>query len=232
MVAPTNHSNGNGNGYKSPLQRRTQRIALESAGFTVAEGASMFTSLGVVAVADVLAPGVLRDASKFVSKHLIEPNLDAIERGIGKVCKLEECKSDEHLTREERSQQLARTLLLFSASWAAGMAAKLGTRRGLNRAFGVEAVPNKRKEFIILAADEVVHYGSLITANMLMPGMTDEFIRTTTDVLEKCGVPKRKAKELSAYCMMWEMPNLLGLLSGLGAVYATHTYPEKFGLKP
>lgn len=217
----------------------TREFALESAGFAVAEGVSMATALGVVAIADQLFPSVVNGAADVLAKVVIEPNLDFIEKTINRVCKLEECKRDESIPREERAHSLAKTGVVFTASWAASMAAKLATRRVLNHSFGIQdhsGWDNKwaptRKEWIILAADEPVHYGSLILANTAAASTTDTFIRSTQGVLEKCGVPKDKAHELASYTMIWEMPNFMGLLAGIGAIYATHKYPSTFGIKP
>lgn len=214
-------------------------VALESAGFAVAEGASMVASLGVVAVADQLFPDLVNKSADVLAKVVVEPNLDFIESTINRVCKLEECKKDESIPREERAHNLAKTGVVFTASWVASMAAKLGTRRVMNGAFGIQDHSGSgswwrptRKELILLAADEPVHYGSLLLANTSLAPATDAFIRTTTDVLNKCGVPKEKAHELASYTMIWEMPNFLGLLAGVGAIYATHKYPHTFGIKP
>lgn len=213
-------------------------IAMESVGFAVAEGVSMATALGVVAVADQIAPGIINGAAHVVSKGFVLPFLDPIEKGLGKICHLEECKRDDSIPREERAERLAKTLVVFGVAWVASMAAKLETRRLMNRSLGVDD-PHQgsffhlsRKEAIIVGTDEVVHYGSLLAANTMGASVTDDFIRTTQGVLEKCGVPKEKAHELAAYTMVWEMPNLLGLLAGLGAVYATHKYPGTLGMKP
>lgn len=221
----------------------SRNIALESLGFTVAEGVSMGTALGVVAVADqVLPPALLDASSKLLARIVIQPLLDPIEAGLGKVCKLKECQRDTSISRQERAEQLAKTLIVFGLSYVASFAAKLHTRRMMNKTFDIptDALPHtkpwelwklSRREGFILGADEGVHYGSLILANTLAAETTDDFIRATTNVLVKCGVPEKKAHELAAYTMVWEMPNFLGLVAGLGAIHTAHKHPDMFGIK-
>lgn len=228
------HSHTNG---RSPAHK----IGLESLGFTIAEGVQMLTSLGVVAVADQVAPGVISDVSKTLGKIVVQPLLDPIEATMGALCKLEECKKNDQLTREQRAEQIAKVLVVFGASWAAGFIAKVQTRRGLNKAFGVAVEETKghwwefwkltRKEKIIMLSDEGVHYGALLLANTAAAGPTDDMIRASTNMLVKCGMPKEKAHELAAYTMIWEVPNFLGLAAGLGGIYATHKYPGALGIK-
>lgn len=222
----------------------TQNIAMESAGFAVAEVVSMATALGVVAVADQIAPAVVNSASDTLAKYLVLPHLEPIEHMLDKACKLEECRRDDTLSREERARRISKTLVVFGASWAAAMTSKIYTRRHINQHLGIVEPPQEqgkwwefwkffrlsRKESIILAADESVHYGSLVLANTGAAPVTDEVIRATKNTLIKCGMPEDKAQELSAYTMIWEMPNFLGLLSGLAAIYATHKYPGPLGL--
>ncbi len=214
--------------------------AKESVNFVLAEGGQILTGLGVIALADQVAPTMLDQASSFIGKTVIQPNLHAIEKGMSSMCRLEECKVDESVPEEERAKRLAHTLMLFGASWVAGMAVKMQTRRGLNRLMDLpsdhDEVPIwqfwklSKKEATILVADEGVHYGALLMLNTGIANKTDGLIRATTNILTSCGVPEKKAHELAAFGMIWELPNALGLLAGLGAIYHTNTHPGQYGL--
>lgn len=210
----------------------------EGVGFSVAELVSMGTSLGVVAVADQVAPDLLKTASKALSKVVFEPYLESIERALGTVCKLEECKVDVNEDRQKRAEKLAHTSIVFGSAWALSMVAKFATRRVMNHAFDIKDKPIAKTgnwfmdkiafkvlhpdEWKIGAADELVHLGSLITVNTAAAKMTDEMIRTNTSILTKCGIPEKKAHEISSMAMIWELPNFLGLLAGLGVISHKH----------
>lgn len=215
----------NGNGRSS-----FQKFLLESAGFSVAEMVSIGVSLGVIAVADQVAPSLLKTASRCVSKTCIEPHLDTIERSLKKVCKLEECQPDQTKSREERAENLAHTLILFSAAWVAAMASKIATRRAMIKLSGelVHRDPAQRwyglssEEKLIMTLDEGVHYGSLLLFNTGAAKHTDAMINATSSMLQSCGVPEKKAKEISGMAMIWELPNVLGMVAGMAGIYHNH----------
>lgn len=220
---------------------KNNKIIAESGGFAVAEFVSMATSLGVVGIADQVAPGLIKSASQVVAKTCIEPFLDTIEGGLSKICKLKECQPDPNKTREERAEGIAKTLIVFSAAWAASMAAKLYTRSKLNELAGLKPDrlptsgswikdqwnsvvaemkdPNTRRIFL---ADEGLHYGSILLMNTVGAPITDEVINSTSNVLTKCGMSEKKAKELSSMAIIWELPNLLGMAGGIGTIIRNH----------
>jgi hypothetical protein len=199
-------------------------IAKESGGFALAEMVSMSTSLLVVGIADTLAPNMIKDVSKFVGKHVIEPFLDPIESTLGAVCKISECQPDKTKSRAERAENM----IVFSAAWATSMAAKVATRRIFNRAVGISDDPIpaggllSAHEKRILLYDEGVHYGSILLMNTAGAKVTDELIASSTNVLTKVGIPEKKAKELSSMAVIWELPNLLGMAAGIGAIFQNH----------
>ncbi len=210
-----------------------QRVGLETAGFIPAELVSMGVSLGVVAFADTVAPNLVKSVSQTVSKVVFEPYLEYIEGGLGKVCKLDECQVDKNQSREERAEQLAKTTLVFAAAWAVSMIAKIQTRKFLNDKTGISEKPiagakwwefwkMTRHEQIIFGMDEGVHYGSFLLMNTIGAPVTDEMIRATTNVLVKCGVPEKKAHEIAAMGVVWELPNALGLVAGIGGIAGIH----------
>jgi hypothetical protein len=218
------------------------KIVAESGGFAVAELVSMGVSLGVVGLADQVAPGLLKSASQVVAKTCIEPFLDPIENTLGTVCKLKECQPDKNKSREERSEAIAKTVLVFSAAWAASMAAKLYTRGKINEWAGISnhkvptsgnwfkdqfnsiaaelKDPNTRRIFLM---DEGIHYGSILMMNTVGAPVTDEMINSTAKVLTKCGMSENKAKEVSSMAIVWELPNLLGMAAGIGTIARNHT---------
>jgi len=218
VTTPIHHNQG--------LDTPNNRIFKESIGFGVAEFVSMGVSLGVVGVADSVAPEMMKDASKFIGRNVIEPHLETIEKLIGRVCKLEECQVDTTKSREQRSEALGRMTILFGASWVGAMLAKLATRRFVNRKLGVieEDLGFKlsKHEKIIFAMDEGIHYGSLLLLNTGAAKHTDSAIRSTASVLQKCGIPEHKAKELATMALVWELPNLLGLGAGIAGIVGNH----------
>lgn len=239
---------GAGEGGQSRLSMRVANLIdsnsfKEAGAFGAAEIISMGVSLGVVGVADQIAPHMLDKATKVISKTIIEPYLDKIEGTLGGVCKLDSCRVDESKSREERAERLAHTTVVFSAAWVISMAAKLASRRFMTNHIPSNNVssehyrhhPDNKKifgtskhELKLFAADEGVHYGSLLLMNTGAAKITDELINTSSNILVKCGVPKKKAHELSSMAMIWEVPNLLGMFAGLGVIskYNNHNWGQ------
>ena len=61
---------------------------------------------------------------------------------------------------------------------------------------------------------------------------TDELIRTASGALQKTmGWNKEKADRVSSMAMIWEMPNILGWLAGLGVIGRRHFYGDGNGPK-
>lgn len=207
---------------------------------SLSELVSAVTSLGVVAVADDLAPNLVKSASKTISKVCVEPFLEPIEKFLKKVCKLKECQSDMSQPREKRAEALAHTILIFSSSWAASMIAKWATRQMTIDAFKVYHPPEPRNgkwlhdkvlfrgkinrhDWKVFCWDEGVHLGSLLMINTATAKQTDSMINTASSVLQKTlGWSERKAKDVASMAMIWEIPNVLGLGAGIGAVGHTH----------
>lgn len=223
-----NFSAGNG---KTPMHN----FALESAGFTVAELASVVASLGVVGFADTIAPGALKSTSKAISKAVIEPHLDVIESTMSNLCKLEACKTDKTVPREDRAEKIAHTLLVFGAAWVGAFVTKVATRRIFNeKVLGIRDRGHSshkwwklsNDEKLIIGLDEGIHYGSLLLLNTGAAVHTDAMINTTSSILEKAGLSKEKSKELAGMSVIWELPNLLGLFAGMGGIYYKHHHGE------
>jgi hypothetical protein len=214
-------------------------IAKESLGLGVAEFASIATSLGVVAVADDLAPGLIKYASKAISKTCVEPFLDYWEGGLKTICKLEDCQPDLTKSREERAERLAHTIVVFSSAWAASMAAKLAVRKLSNNMTDLnhhkEPVTGdwfkdkvlyrylNKHDWAVLSADEGIHLGSLILVNRIVPKNTDDLIRGTSGILQKTlGWSKKRADNVASMGIIWEVPNVMGWLAGVGMIARSH----------
>ena len=211
------------------------QISSEILGLGVAEFASAVTSLGVFALADQVAPGAVKAASKALAKSCIEPHLEWIETNLQKVCHLQECQPDLSKSREDRAEQLAETLLKFSASFAASMAVKLATRSIINKSMGLDhAAPAKTGNWFkdevlykhlnahdwrVFLADESVHLGSFFLVNNGAAKHTDNAIQATSSVLQKTfGWSKEKSNQVASMAIVWEMPNALGFLAGSGII--------------
>jgi hypothetical protein len=198
----------------------------ESGGLFAAEFVSSVVSLGVIGLADKIAPGLVDGTTKFLAKTVIEPNLDMIEKGLGTICRLEECKPDKTKSRQERAQSLARATVLFSAAFVPSFAAKLATRRGVNELCRPGKDPHPwwkvwkagDHDWKVVGWDEGFHIGSLILLNTGTAKYTDELIRGSSSLLQKMGISEKKAHELSSMAMIWELPNAIGLTAGIGAI--------------
>lgn len=235
----------------SGIQKSTRSAtALEfCGGFAPAELTSMGVSLGVVAVLDNVIPKeIMGGASKVIAKVCIEPFQDIIEKGMRKFAKLEEFKVDETKSKEQRAEEYAHAVMVFGAAYAVSMWAKLSTRRFMNKSLGIGCDQHiqadekmgifrkkihdmnpanwSRNERNIFLADEGVHFGSIIlmNANQTVASATDEHIKTMSSMLEKMGISQEKAKELSSYAMIYELPNLLGMGAGGLAILNKHSY--------
>lgn len=200
---------------------------METAGFAAAEAVGAVVALGIIGVADTVAPGAVQATTNFIAKNYIEPHLETIEKGLGVMCKLEECKPDQNTSREERARRLARATVLFGAAWVPSLAAKVVTRRGINEICGMgdkapwwNVFKANSHDTAIFWWDEGVHYGSMAILNSTYTGakVSDEMLRSCTSILEKAGVPKDKAHDISAMAVIHEFPNLLGFVSGVAKI--------------
>jgi hypothetical protein len=229
-------------------------IGRESAGFLAAEGVSIGVSLGVVAIADkLIPPDIMKNATQVVAKTCIEPFQDGIEKLLDK-CKVHECRVDRTKTPEQRAEEYAKVLMVFSSAWVLSMVAKVHARRGLNHVLGVadeqiekiaedasvfKKIANHipfvnwtKAERMIFMADEGVHLGlgGLILFNDKVAGFADDQITHMTNMMQKMGLPQQKAKEISNMAVIWETPNIAGALAGFTAISGRHAFgwPEKW----
>lgn len=226
-------------------------VGLESVGFGAAEIGSIAVNLGVVAVLDQLIPKeIMHYAAKAVAKTCIEPFQDTIEKYLSSV-KLEEFHVDKSKDKEQRAEDYAKALIVFGTAWFAAISVKTPFRRVANKhLLGVEP-PNAPKdnsliewikhhipfvnwtgeEKMIFLADEGVHYGSILLMglNQGVAKFTDDQVKNIAGLLEKVGVPHDKAKQLASYAAIYELPNVLGTVSGIGAIFGKHAYgwPDK-----
>jgi hypothetical protein len=209
-----------------------QAFVVESAGMTAAEFVGAAVSVGTIASMDVMFPNQVKEATHYVAKHLIEPHLDRIEKGLTSVCKLKECQPDPNKSREERAENLARAVVLFGGSWLPGLLAKLGTRWFINEKCGINHMDagraNKnpmhvsKHDLAVLIADEGVHYGSMLYLNNAGARFNESMLQATTSMLEKCGMDHKKAQDVAMLTVVHELPNLLGLAASFGVIGHQH----------
>jgi hypothetical protein len=231
----------------APTLKSVRRsVALESAGFTVAEIASAIVSVGTIAISDKIPESLTKKVSKTVSKICIEPYLDNIENFMGK-CKIEECKIDKTKTREERAEQYAKTLTMFSSAVLLSLWAKSYARDKWNSSFGVGGVKDPKppanaplykkvlshvpfvnwsnEKRMIFAIDEGAHLGALLYLNTKGADITDSNIKSTSNVLQKTlGFDKERADRASTMFNVWEVPNFAGMVAGYGTILGKHAY--------
>lgn len=227
------------NGNEKDIIHRTPngRFVAEAFGsLGVGEIVSGVTSLGVIAVLDKVAPILTGRATKSLAKIVVEPYLDTIEGTLGKVCHLEECKSDKTLPREQRAEQLARALVLFTPAFLVSWGAKIITREAMKgplklprhnkKPQGLEWLnPFKwqsKSDWIVTGLDESVHLGSMWVLNNRGAGVSNDLLKTTENFLKRHGVSERKAKDIATTLVVWELPNGLGWLSGALGVFGKH----------
>jgi hypothetical protein len=212
---------------KTPMAK----FGLETSGLAAAEIVSSAVSLGVFAYADKVAPDTTKKVTSVVAK-LIEPYLDVVENVIGTICRLDECKPDKSKKRHERAELMAHNLVLFGAAFLPSLAVKLAIRRGINEGVGL-GDENKwwkiwkpsKHDGVVFAWDEFTHLGSLVLLNTGVAKYTDEMIRGSTSVIQKIfGVSEKKAHEIASMTMIWELPNILGLAAGTGAIAHKHLW--------
>ncbi len=234
-TSPIFHANGKSTG---------TNIRNESFALGIAEGVSMATSLGVVAVADTLAPNLVKEAGHCLGKIVFLPHLEGFEKTLHFLTKLEDFQPDTSKTREQRADELGRATLLFGSSWAASMIVKLETRKLANSYFTLRDEPRLDKKWwqpwkltnhekVIFGMDEGIHYGSILLMNMSGSGakVTDGMVNSIQGVLQKAGMSERKAKDIANMVVVWELPNALGFLGGVGGIMGVHHngWDKKYG---
>jgi hypothetical protein len=210
------------------------KVGLETAGLGIAEMLSSATSVGVFAYADKIFPGTVKDVTDVVVK-IIEPHLDTVEKTIGAVCRLEECKPDYTKSRHERAEKMAHNLVLFGAAFVPSIIVKLATRRGINELVGLgdqhkwwKVWRLNKHDGTVFLWDEGIHIGSMILLNTGTAKFTDKLIKDSTPLIQKIfGVSETKAHDIASMTMIWELPNMLGLIAGTGAIAHKHLWSSE-----
>lgn len=228
----------------APTLSVRRSVALESAGFAIAEVASAIVSVGTIAISDKIPESLTKKVSKTVSKICIEPYLDNIENFMGK-CKIEECKIDKTKSREERAEQYAKTLTIFTPAFLLSLWAKSYARDKCNSYFGVGGVKDPKlpanapfhkkvlshvpfvnwsnEKRMIFAVDEGVHLGALLYLNTKGADITDSIIKSTSDVMQKTlGFDKKRADRTATMIGVWELPNIIAAFVAGGGIFAKH----------
>lgn len=226
-------TNGSHNGNGKLAIKNTLLEGVASLG--VAELASIVAGLGVVAVADTVAPSLVKGTTKVIAKTVINPYLDYIEGMLNRYCRLEECKTNAEIPRDKRAEQYARAVTLFAPSFAASVSTKLAARRVMNDLIGIndDKVPGAKwwqvwkltkNELGIVLPDEGCHLGSFLLLNMNKTAAAagDETIKIVSNIFQKVGFSKSKADEMSQYGIIWELPNVIGWVAGLAGVAGKH----------
>lgn len=222
---------------KTPFLTTRQKIRRETLGMGLAEFSSAVFSIGTVAVLEDLSPKLTKATTKFLARYIFVPYLDYAENTLGYVCRLKECQPDQTKSREERAENLARATMLFVPAFVTSWAAKIATRKLTNKFLKVEdhAPPQSRKwwelhkmmsgkDWTVIGLDEGVHLGAIWLVNAGVPDISDGMLRTTQRIFEKAGVPKEKAKDMASMLVIWELPNVMGWLAGVGGVIHHHTH--------
>ncbi|MDX1974465.1 MAG: hypothetical protein SFT92_02190 [Rickettsiales bacterium] len=223
---------------------QNQRFLTEGGGFAVAEVMGAVVALGMVGVADKIAPNSMKAVTQAVAKHAIEPYLDQFEYGLGVVCKLEECKPDKTKTRMERAEGIARALTVFGVAWIPSLVAKIATRRGINQVCGLgdgapwwNVLKANHHDVSLMLCDELPHYGSMLLLNTTHKGaaISDDMLRSITGMLEKMGMSKKTSHEMAMMAVVHELPNFIGFSTGLAKiahdVYKPMSHVERLALQ-
>ena len=212
----------------------TSKAFKESSAFVAAEFGSMGVGLGVVALADILVPKqIMTHASQVVGQYVVEPFLlKPMDYIMPKICKLEECKIDESQSRKERAEKYGKNIIVFGAAYLVGLGSKIWMRDRLNKWLGIIDEHQGKswydlsaKAKMIIAADEGVHYGSMLLLNNQMAHFTDYMIRQTTATVHKVtGMEEKKAHDLSMMFWVHDAANVIGAAAGIFAIYGAHKH--------
>lgn len=201
----------------------------EGGSLAVAEILSSSITVGAIAYADKLAPHLLQSTTDVIAKVVVEPNLELLEKIVSGLCRLDVCKIDKSQSREERAKHIARAIVLGGAAIVPAMLVKLATRRGLNQLTGLgdenpwwHLHKMSSHDKSIFWYDEGTHYGSMFVMNTLIPQPTNVMVEHTSSLMQKLfGWSKQQADESALMTVAHEVPNMLGLMAGLGAIANT-----------
>ena len=235
-----------GNG-SAPMSVR-RAAALESMGFTIAEGVAAIVSMGAVAFADKVPKSISNPVSKTIAKTCIEPHLDTIEKYLDK-CRIDECKVDRKKSREERAERYANTIVVYSSAILLSLWAKSLARDGMNNLLGVGGGKDKhvpadaplykkiaahipfvnwsKEKRLIFTVDEGFHLAALGAMNLTTRGadITDSNIKSVSSILQKTlGWDEERANRVSTILNVWEVPNLAGVAAGYTTIIGKHAF--------
>lgn len=79
------------------------------------------------------------------------------------------------------------------------------------------------KDWQIIALDEGVHLGALGLVNAGVPEVSDGMLRTSQKIFQRLGFSEEKARDMASMLVIWEVPNVMGWLAGVGGVIHHHT---------
>ena len=229
MTDNHNHLPYGGSERRDQNRRKWDNIVREVGGFGVAEIVAEGAWLGVAAVTAMLPDKLMNKASKVVGHTIIEPVLTPLEAVMDKLCRLEECKIDKTQSREKRSENLARALIIFTPALAASWGAKIWIRHACNKKLGVggehrDSVWSPEAK-MIFGADELTQVGAMYVLNNQLAPVSDDMIRTTTRITQKMfGVSERKAHDFATAAVVWAVPNSIGALGATVAIMGKHLY--------
>lgn len=217
-VTENGHNNSSGNG-KFPLW--VQKATAETLGLGIAEMASAVVSVGVFALADDIAPSLMKKSGKVIGR-LLEPFLDPIERAMQGGCKLKECQPDFTKSRQERAEEYGRFLTRFGVSLVPAVLTEYGVRKignhylhvgngDMGKSLAYKLMHPNRHDCGVIGIDKGVQLGGIIAVNTIFAKQADVGIEGISNVLQKTlNWPKERADRAAQATIVWHLADGLG----------------------
>lgn len=209
---------GNGNGIKG-------KTGLQTISMAVAEGVCGVVSLGALYYMDKLAPRETGYVKKVLSKNIVQPLLPVVDTADYMLSGLWKHSYEERkkMGAADRATEVTENLFNYGLSGGLGLAAKIIVRDHLNAKLGVPM--SKSHGWSVLAVDEGMHIGTIVLMDTALSKKTNDVKEGISCMLQKsANMEKKKADELANYTVVWELPNAVGFLSGITAIYGGNKY--------
>ncbi|HEU5047649.1 MAG TPA: hypothetical protein VFT64_07390 [Rickettsiales bacterium] len=204
----------------------------ESLNVSISElAAGPLVSLGAVTLADKLLPSEEKGFRKFVAECIIEPHLQLFEKIGGHVFKAYDVhqqhdfshlqKNDpdlpqkpyKELSKRERSYKIADILTKTSIGFAAEGSTALGSQMVLNKVLGTKVNP-----YANVAIDVGAHALTIGAFMTLLSPIAENVKDGVANILEKCGMKRDHAKDVSRTATYVTTPSFVAYLATMAFV--------------
>lgn len=203
--------------------------------FGIAEVVGGLTTVGAMYTMQMV-PKSLMDAASTGLGEMLEPfQKDYIEKTIGAVCKLDECKPDETKSVKQRAKEFARIVLISAPAITASWGVKWWVRRIFNRklhvaedkrADGAKWYHISPEEVMLGFADEGTHIAAMgVVQSKSVAPTTDKLIVDMTSVFQTWfGMSHKSGHELATMIAIHEIPNAIAAVTSGAVIAGRHHY--------